>query len=108
MEVTMLHRRACLGAGLCFPFGRYAWGADDNERARRAFQRGEIRSLSDIITAVRSQLGGEVIEVSFKREQRGVRGVYVYEFKVLASNGRVSEVSVDAATAKIIKREVDD
>src|SRR3954453_6798311 len=44
----------------------------------------------------------------FTREQRGVRGVYVYEFKVLASNGRVSEVSVNAATAKIIEREVDD
>ena len=73
----------------------------DHEGARSAFQRGEIRSLGEILVELRSQLEGEVIEVELKRES----GTYVYEFKILTSAGRVSEVEVDAATGKVIKKE---
>ncbi len=73
----------------------------DHEGARSAFQRGEIRSLGEILMGLRSELGGEVIEVELKREA----GTYVYELKILTSSGRLSEVKVDAATGKVIKRE---
>jgi uncharacterized membrane protein YkoI len=102
----MVDRRTCLLAGLSLSFSRFA-SADDNEQeqARLALRRGEIRSLSDIIEELKVQLGGEIIEVSFKPKRRGRN--HAYEFKVVTPKGRVSEVLVDATTAKILKREDD-
>lgn len=111
----MLDRRAFfLATGLCLAANNQAYAQSDDDRrnrkagdrgdhvrARRALQQGEIRSLSEIMAELRSQLGGEVIEV----ELTSKGGTYVYEFKVLTSSGRVSEVEVDAATGKIIKTE---
>jgi hypothetical protein len=73
----------------------------DHDRARLAVARGEALPLSDILARVRPELGGEVIGVSFERKSDR----WVYEFRVIAPAGRLMEVYVDAATAKIIKRE---
>jgi uncharacterized membrane protein YkoI len=102
----MIDRRVCLLAGLTLSFSGFAIADPDHEQARLALKRGEIRSLSNIMEELRPQLGGEIIEVSFKAKRRGRN--HAYEFKVLTPNGRVSEVLVDAATAKVLKREVDD
>jgi uncharacterized membrane protein YkoI len=81
-------------------------GDDDHDRARQALQRGDIRPLADILGQLRAELGGEVIEVEFNDRKRGRN--YTYEFKVLTKAGRLSEVTVDAATAEILEREDDD
>jgi uncharacterized membrane protein YkoI len=73
----------------------------DYERARHAVERGEALALADILTRVRSDLGGEVVGVSFERK----RDRWIYEFKVIDPAGRLWEVYVDAATAVILKRE---
>ena len=73
----------------------------NHDDARRAFQQGQIRSLSAIMAELRPDLGGEVIEVELKTR----RGAYYYKFKLLSSSGHVGEISVDAVTGKIIKRE---
>jgi uncharacterized membrane protein YkoI len=73
----------------------------DHERARRAFQQGEIRPLSEILAGLRPELGGEVIKLELERKD----GAYIYELRVLAPDGRVSELHVDAASGKVIKRE---
>jgi uncharacterized membrane protein YkoI len=52
---------------------------------------------------LRPELGGEVIEVELENR----KGVYVYKFKILPSNGRLWEVYVDARTGKITRREQD-
>ena len=73
----------------------------DSDRARRALERGEALALAEILTRVRSDLGGEVVGVEFERR----RERWVYEFKVIDPAGRLWEVYVDAATAAILKRE---
>ena len=73
----------------------------DYDRARRAVERGEALALADILTRVRSGLGGEVVGVEFERR----RDRWTYEFKVIDPAGRLWEVYVDAATAEILKRE---
>jgi uncharacterized membrane protein YkoI len=73
----------------------------NHDEARRAFQHGQIRSLSEIMAELRPELGGEVIEVELKKK----RGTYYYKFKVLAATGRLGEISVDATTGKVIERE---
>ena|SRR5689334_23087381 len=73
----------------------------DYDQARRAVERGEVLALAEILTRVRSDLGGEIMGVSFERKHDR----WVYEFKVIDPAGLVWEVYVDAATAAILKRE---
>ena len=73
----------------------------DSDRARHAVERGEALALADILTRVRSDLGGEIVGVEFERK----RERWVYEFKVIDPGGRLWEVYVDAATADIVRRE---
>lgn len=76
----------------------------DHDRARRLLERGDIQPLNDILTRVQNDLPGRIIATEFERED----GIYVYEFKVVDSAGRVREVYVDAATARVLKVEDDD
>lgn len=75
----------------------------DHEEARRALEEGRARPLAEILQEVRHKLGGEVIAVEFEREE----GRFVYEIKLVDSEGRLREVYVDAMTAEILKDEVD-
>jgi hypothetical protein len=76
-------------------------GHHDHDRARLAVERGEAQPLSDILAQVRPALGGEVVDVAFRRS--GNR--WLYEFRVIVPAGRMTEVYVDAATAEIVRRE---
>jgi uncharacterized membrane protein YkoI len=77
---------------------------DDADRALRALQRGEVRPLAEILAEVEAELGGEIVGVEFEREE----GRHVYEFEVVTPAGRLVEVYVDAATARVLEREEDD
>jgi uncharacterized membrane protein YkoI len=88
-------------AAALLPFAVSADRARDYERARRAVEQGEVLALAEILTRVRSDLGGEVVGVEFERKHDR----WVYEFKVIDATGRLWEVYVDAATAAILKRE---
>lgn len=76
--------------------------ADEHERherdeMRHAVERGEIRSLADILAALHGKLPGEVAGVEIERED----GRWLYEFRVVDSKGRLFKVYVDARTATI-------
>lgn len=76
--------------------------ADDRDEGRRdavrrAVEAGEIRSLADILTAVRGKLPGEVAGVEIERDD----GRWLYEFRVIDRNGRLYEVYVDARSGRI-------
>lgn len=64
-----------------------------------AFKSGDIRTLSDVLVAVREKVPGEVIKVKLTRED----GVWVYEVKVLTPSGRRREVEINAQTLAVIK-----
>jgi len=69
------------------------------DEVRRAVEAGEIKSLADILAAVRGKLPGEVAGVEIEREH----GRWRYEFRVVDSKGRLYEVYVDARSGKIEK-----
>ena len=97
-------RRAIIVLGLAAALLPAAVMADrerDYDQARRAVERGEALALVDILSRVRSDLGGEVVGVEFERK----RERWVYEFKVIDPAGRLWEIYVDAGTAAIMKRE---
>ncbi|HEY6023988.1 MAG TPA: PepSY domain-containing protein [Pseudolabrys sp.] len=68
-----------------------------HEDVRRAVETGEIRSLADIIAAVRGKLPGEVAGVEIERKD----GHWRYEFRVVDGQGRLFDVYIDARNGEI-------
>ncbi|MFD2111570.1 PepSY domain-containing protein [Thiorhodococcus fuscus] len=88
------------------------WDEDekhDHERARHALRRGEVRPIAEILASVATQVPGEVVEVEFEHERKRDHGPqrWRYELKIIATDGRLLEVEVDAATGRILKVEED-
>lgn len=79
---------------------------DDQDRARRALEAGEILPLSEILAAAEAVRPGRVIEVELERDA----GLWVYELELVTAEGRIYEIEIDAATATVLEleREEDD
>jgi uncharacterized membrane protein YkoI len=88
---------ALLSALMVFAAAARADDDRDHDVARRAVESGEIKSLAEILQAVRDKLPGEVTGVKIERKS----GRLVYEFRVVGARGRLLEVYVDAATGEI-------
>jgi uncharacterized membrane protein YkoI len=72
-------------------------GAEDHDAVRRAAERGAIRPLAEILTAIRDKLPGEVVGVEVEQKN----GRWLYEFRVIDPKGRLFEVYVDARTSTV-------
>ncbi|MBK1717251.1 PepSY domain-containing protein [Thiocystis violacea] len=79
----------------------------DHERARQALNRGEVQPIADILASVAHAIPGEVIEVEFDDAEDLGDVSWRYELKILADDGRLREVQVDAATGRILSVEED-
>jgi len=71
------------------------------EAMRGAVERGEIKPLVEVLSAVHSKLPGEIVGV----EIENVHGTWTYEFRVADGKGRLFAATVDAATAEVISIE---
>lgn len=85
---------AALAVGL---WGPAPAGARNHDDVRHAVERGEIRSLADILAGIRDKLPGEVAGVEIEQKN----GRWIYEFRVVDSKGRLFEVYVDAHSGGI-------
>jgi uncharacterized membrane protein YkoI len=79
----------------------------DHDRARQALQQGEVRPIAEILRRVEAEVPGEVIEVELERENVLGKRRWVYEIKLIAPDGRLLGVLVDAPTAEILAVEED-
>ncbi len=95
-----------LAASLLVLGATLAVHADDigPDEAKRLLSAGRIRPLEEILTSVKAQVPGELLEVELEIED----GIYVYDVKILGADGRVVEVEADAKTGKVLKVEDDD
>ena len=75
---------------------------EDYERARAAVARGEILPLTEILQRV--ETGGRMIEVEFEIED----GRHLYELELIQPDGRIVEVTVDAASGETLAIEDED
>jgi uncharacterized membrane protein YkoI len=102
---TLRFVAAAVAAQICVAPSMLAAGERDGMRQddlrqddmRQAVERGEIRSLADILARLRGKLPGEVAGVEIERKN----GRWLYEFRVVDDKGRLFEVRVDAKTAAI-------
>ena len=99
-NITIFHAGAILLVGAVLtatapPVSR----ADEHEQdeVHEAVERGDIRSLADILSAVRDKLPGGVVGVEVEHQEDR----WLYEFRVVDREGRLFEVYVDARTAAI-------
>lgn len=67
------------------------------DEVRRAVESGEIRSLADILKAVRGKLPGEIAGVEIERKD----GRWLYEFRIIDSKGQLFDAYVDARSGRI-------
>lgn len=75
----------------------------DHERARAALQAGEIQPLATVLQRVGVEHPGQVLEVELERKAAAGSGRWVYEIKLLQPDGGLLKLSVDAATARVLK-----
>lgn len=79
--------------------------ADDGQReARRLRETGRILSLDQIVERARAIHPGKLLDGELERED----GRYVYELELLDEHGVVWELTFDAATGALLKREGED
>ena len=73
----------------------------DHDQARAALEAGEIRPVTEILTKASAEVPGDVVEVELDQE----RGRWIYELKIIAPDGRLLEVEMDASDASLIEIE---
>ena len=73
----------------------------DYEHADRARRSGDIVPLRDVLDSVRKDFQGEIVGIEFEKKD----GLWVYEIKMVAQDGRYLEIYVDAKSNKILKVE---
>ena len=75
----------------------------DQERARRALEAGEILPLDAILAEVRQRYPGTVVELELTPED----GRWVYEVEVLAADGRLLKLRIDAKSKQVLQGDDD-
>ena len=73
----------------------------EREEVREAVERGEVKSLLEVLRDVKPQIHGEIVGIEIERQGPA----WIYEFRVADEKGRLFEVYVDAATSRILKTE---
>ncbi len=94
---------AVLFAVLALAAGGVAGGERDHDRARAALQAGEVLPLTTILERVAQQHPGQVLGVELEHE----RGRWIYELKLLESDGVLVELEVDASDATVLEHSVE-
>lgn len=77
--------------------------ADDQDQVLQLRQSGEVMALEQILMISRQQQQGRILEVELEREG----DVIIYELKILADDGQVWELKVDARNGNLVKKELD-
>ncbi|NQU70556.1 MAG: PepSY domain-containing protein [Rhodospirillales bacterium] len=76
------------------PVGR----SSGQDRARRALREGRVLPLGEIMSRVRRNFPGKVLDADLVRDGRR----FVYYLKVLDPQGRVAEITVDGQSGRIL------
>ena len=70
----------------------------DHDEIKRLRETGEILSMVEVMRRAAGVQPGQLLEAELERED----GAYVYEIKILAPDGSLHELYLDAATAEIL------
>lgn len=74
-------------------------GDDDHEQARQALEHGQVMPLRAVLDKVEREYGGQVLKVEFERDD----GRFIYEIRILQTDGRVAKLEVDAVNGQVLQ-----
>lgn len=74
---------------------------EDHDRARQAVQAGQVLPLRTVLEKLERAQPGQVMEVELERES----GRWIYEVKLLQTDGRLVKLKLDAQTAAVLRRQ---
>lgn len=74
---------------------------DDHDRARQALLDGKVLPLRDILDRVSRDFPGEPVEIEFEEDD----GIFLYELKLLQSDGAILRLKVGAENGEILRVE---
>jgi uncharacterized membrane protein YkoI len=75
----------------------------DHERARQAVQAGQVMPLPAVLEKLAVTHPGQVLEVELERERRESNEVWVYEIRLLQTDGQLMKLELDAKTAEVLR-----
>lgn len=75
----------------------------DHDAARAALAQGAILPLPRVLAIAGREVPGDILKVELEDDD----GRLIYDLKILARNGRVREVEIDAKTGAVLKVEDD-
>jgi uncharacterized membrane protein YkoI len=108
----MLHRSkfilflVILGSGALLPPGgvlahhlKWEDKNSSHDQARRAVKRGDALTLPQVIEHLRQVAPGQIVAVEYEYEF----GSWVYEFKIIDTQGKLQKVHLDAGSGELIQ-----
>ena len=102
MEVRLKHLMigGLAALAMAVPMAVRADSDGDHDLARELYERGEIKSLGDILGIVEALDPGDVVSVDLLR----LSDKWVYRLQIIASDGRRATVDVDAGAGSLVSR----
>lgn len=81
-----------------------AWSSDrsDHERALQAVQSGQVLPLTTVLERLGREHPGQVLEVELERKA----DQWIYEIKLLTTDGQLMKLKLDAGTAEVLRVKV--
>ena len=86
------------------PFAAAFGDDDDDEAAKAALARGDARPVEELLRRVEANFPGRVLKVELEDEGNG-EVTWIYEVKLLTSEGDVLELEYDARSLELIALE---
>ena len=72
---------------------------EDHDLARQALESGQVLPLATVLGKLAHEAPGQVLKVEFERED----GLFVYDIRLLQSDGRLVKLELDARDGRLIK-----
>lgn len=73
----------------------------DHDTARRAVSQGKARPLNEIMAKVSPRYPGKLLDAQLNKNSR--EGRWIYRLRILAGQGRVMELIVDARNGQVLQ-----
>lgn len=90
-----------LGQGAFLAAAESEWDDDNHsyDQARRALDRGDVLPLSEVMKHLQRHSSGDIVATEYEYEFDR----WVYEFKLIDSQGRMSMVHIDARDGSLVQ-----
>lgn len=77
----------------------HADGHDSHELARKALEQGQVLPLQAVLEKIERDYQGQVLKVEFEQDD----GRYIYEIRLLQSDGRLVKLKIDAVDGRVLE-----